>query len=98
MIFFKGTRSIEPPAERRQLRRVPRVLASSFRLVREAAPRRFMVSLAPQAVSAGIVGGQLVLTRGLLAAGPAPGRGGDVGPAGHPPAAPVGLSLLGRGA
>src|SRR5437762_987601 len=79
MIFFKGTRSIEPPAERRQLRRVPRVLASSFRLVWEAAPRRFMVSLAPQAVSAVIVGAQLVITRDLIAAVLATGSGGDVG-------------------
>src|SRR5437773_3038069 len=98
MIFFKGTRSIEPPAERRQLRRVPRVLASSFRLVWEAAPRRFMVSLAPQAVSAVIVGAQLVITRDLIAAVLATGSGGDVGRVGQLLVATIGLSLLGSGA
>src|SRR5437870_11442150 len=98
MIIFKGTRSIEPPAERRQLRRVPRVLASSFRLVWEAAPRRFMVSLAPQAVSAVIVGAQLVITRDLIAAVLATGSGGDVGRVGQLLVATIGLSLLGSGA
>src|SRR5438093_12352150 len=98
MIFFKGTRSIEPPAERRQLRRVPRVLASSFRLVWEAAPRRFMVSLARQAVSAVIVGAQLVITRDLIAAVLATGSGGDVGRVGQLLVATIGLSLLGSGA
>src|SRR5437773_10446108 len=97
MIFFKGTRSIEPPAERRQLRRVPRVLASSFRLVWEAAPRRFMVSLAPQAVSAVIVGAQLVITRDLIAAVLATGSGGDVGRVGQLLVATIRLSLLGSG-
>jgi len=98
VIFFKGTGPIEPPAERRQLRRVPRVLASSFRLVWEAAPRRFMVSLAPQAVSAVIVGAQLVITRDLIAAVLATGSGGDVGRVGQLLVATIGLSLLGSGA
>src|SRR5437867_9240175 len=98
MIFFKGTGPIEPPAERRQLRRVPRVLASSFRLVWEAAPRRFLVSLAPQAVSAVIVGAQLVITRDLIAAVLATGSGGDVGRVGQLLVATIGLSLLGSGA
>src|SRR2546428_12444248 len=98
MIFFKGTRSIEPPAERRQLRRVPRVLASSFRLVWEAAPRRFMVSLAPQAVSAVIVGAQLVITRDLIAAVLATGSGGGGGRGGQLLVAPIGALLLGSGA
>src|SRR6266478_1851004 len=98
MIFFKGTRPIEPPAERRQLRRVPRVLASSFRLVWEAAPRRFLVSLAPQAVSAVIVGAQLVITRDLIQAVLATGSGGDVGRVGQLLVATIGLSLLGSAA
>src|SRR5256712_10789441 len=98
MIFFKGTRSIEPPAERRQLRRVPRVLASSFRLVWEAAPRRFMVSLAPQAVSAVIVGAQLGITRDLIAAVLATGSGGDDRRVGQLLVATIALSLLGSGA
>src|SRR5437870_12632192 len=98
MIIFKGTRSIEPPAERRQLRRVPRVLASSFRLVWEAAPRRFMVSLAPQAVSAVIVGAQLVITRDLIAAVLATGSGGAVARVGQLLVARIALSLLGSAA
>src|SRR4030095_1356791 len=81
VIFYRDHRGQRPeaPPERRQLRRVPRVLASSFRLVWEAAPRRFVVSLAPQAVSAVIVGAQLVITRDLIAAVLATGNGGDVG-------------------
>ena len=50
-MMFYG-RDAEPPRERRQLKRIPRVLAASFRLVWEAAPGRFLLSLAPQAVSA----------------------------------------------
>src|SRR5688500_16163027 len=84
----------ELPPERRQLRRVPRVLASSFRLVWEAAPRRFVVSLAPQAVGAVIVGAQLVITRDLIAAVLATGTGGDVNRVGQLLAATIGLSLL----
>ena len=93
MIFFKNGPT-EPPAERRQLRRVPRVLASSFRLVWQAAPRRFVVSLAPQAVSAVIVGAQLVITRDLIAAVLATGSGGDVGRVVQLLVATIGLSLL----
>ena len=81
MIFYGRHHKAEAdeiPPERRQLRRVPRVLASSFRLVWQAAPRRFVVSLAPQAVSAVIVGAQLVITRDLIAAVLATGSGGDV--------------------
>src|ERR1700682_2167057 len=98
MIFFERGRPIEPPAERRQLRRVPRVLASSFHLVWEAAPRRFVVSLAPQAVSAVIVGAQLVITRDLIAAVLATGSGGDVGRVGQLLVATIALSLLGSAA
>src|SRR5258705_61281 len=67
--MFQGRgQSLEPPKERRQLRRIPRVLASSFHLVWEAAPGRFLASLAPQAVSAVGTGSQLVVTRDLIAA------------------------------
>jgi ATP-binding cassette subfamily B protein len=69
---------VEPPAERRQLRRIPRVLASSFHLVWEAAPGRFLSSLAPQAVSAVVVGSQLVVTRDLIAAVLATQSGGSL--------------------
>ena len=100
MIFYRDHRGERPevPPERRQLRRVPRVLASSFRLVWEAAPRRFVVSLAPQAVSAVIVGAQLVITRDLIAAVLATGSGGDVGRVGQLLVATIGLSLLGSAA
>lgn len=101
MIFYGRHHKSEPddiPPERRQLRRVPRVLASSFRLVWEAAPRRFVVSLAPQAVSAIIVGAQLVITRDLIAAVLATGSGGDVGRVGQLLGATIGLSLLGSAA
>jgi ATP-binding cassette subfamily B protein len=99
VIFYrehKGERPEVPP-ERRQLKRVPRVLASSFRLVWEAAPRRFLVSLAPQAVSAVIVGAQLVITRDLIAAVLATGSGGDVGRVGQLLGVTIGLSLLRTG-
>jgi ATP-binding cassette subfamily B protein len=100
VIFYRNHRGERPeaPPERRQLRRVPRVLASSFRLVWEAAPRRFVVSLAPQAVSAVIVGAQLVITRDLIAAVLATGSGGDVGRVGQLLVATIGLSLLGSAA
>ena len=52
MIFWGRGDRVEPPPERRQLRRIPRVLGSSFRLVWEAAPGRFLASLAPQIVRA----------------------------------------------
>src|SRR3981189_1773144 len=94
MIFFRNGGPIEPPAERRQLRRVPRGLSPSFRLVWEAAPRRFVVSLAPQAVSAVIVGAQLVITRDLIAAVLATGSGGDVGRVGQLLGEMIGLSLI----
>ena len=60
------------------LRRIPRVLGSSFRLVWEAAPGRFLASLAPQAVTAVTTGAQLVITRDLIAAVLATGSGGDL--------------------
>jgi len=97
VIFKWGGPPEEPPAERRQLKRVPRVLASAFRLVWEAAPRRFVVSLAPQAVSAVIIGAQLVITRDLIAAVLATGTGGDVNRVGQLLAATIGLSLLRTG-
>jgi len=100
VIFYRDHRGERPeiPPERRQLRRVPRVLASSFRLVWEAAPGRFVVSLAPQAVSAVIVGAQLVITRDLIAAVLATGSGGDVGRVGQLLVATIGLTLLGSAA
>src|SRR5256886_15526989 len=94
MIFFKGTGPIEPPAERRKLRRVPRVLASSFRLVWAAAPRRFLVSLAPQALTAVTTGAQLVITRDLIAAVLATGSGGDLSRVGTLLGEMIGLSVV----
>ena len=92
-MFYKGHE--EAPKERRTLRRIPRVLASSFRLVWEAAPRRSFVSLAPQAVNAVITGWQLVVTRDLIAAVLATGQGGDVGHVGQLLALTIGLTLAG---
>ncbi|HKY51156.1 MAG TPA: ABC transporter ATP-binding protein [Candidatus Limnocylindria bacterium] len=97
MIFKWGGPMEEPPAERRQLRRVPRVLASAFRLVWEAAPARFAVNLAPQALLAVIVGAQLVITRDLIAAVLATGSGGSVDRVGQLLAFTIGLSLLRTG-
>ena len=57
---------------------MPRVLGSSFRLVWEAAPGRFLASLAPQIVTAVTTGAQLVITRDLIAAVLATGSGGDL--------------------
>jgi ATP-binding cassette, subfamily B, bacterial len=87
----------EPPAERRQLKRVPRVLASAFRLVWAAAPGRFVVSLAPQAVSAVIVAAQLVITRDLIAAVLDTGSGGSVDRVGQLLGVTIGLALLRTG-
>jgi ATP-binding cassette subfamily B protein len=89
---------MEPPKERRQLRRVPRVLGSSFHLVWEAAPGRFLASLAPQAVSAFVTGAQLVVTRDLIAAVLATGTGGDLTHVSQLLAAMIGLSLAGSAA
>ena len=98
MIFWGKGERLEAPAERRQLRRVPRVLASSFRLVWEAAPRRFVISLAPQIVAAVITGAQLVITRDLIAAVLATGSGGDLARVGMLLAAMIGLSVVSSGA
>ena len=54
------------------------MLASSFHLVWEAAPGRFLASLAPQAVSAVVTGAQLVVTRDLIAAVLATQSGGSL--------------------
>ena len=94
MIFWGRGDRIEPPPERRQLRRVPRVLGSSFRLVWEAAPGRFLASLAPQIVTAVTTGAQLVITRDLIAAVLATGSGGDLGRVGTLLAEMIGLSLI----
>ena len=98
MIFWGRGHGIEPPAERRQLRRVPRVLASSFNLVWEASPRRFLISLAPQAVTAVTTGVQLVITRDLIAAVLATGSGGDLSRVGTLLAELIGLSVLSNAA
>src|SRR6267142_3831085 len=91
-------RSLEAPKERRQLRRIPRVLASSFHLVWEAAPGRFLLSLAPQAVSAVVTGAQLVVTRDLIAAVLATQSGGDLGRVGTLLAYTIGLTVAGAAA
>ncbi len=54
------------------------MLASSFHLVWEAAPGRFLASLAPQAVSAVVTGAQLIVTRDLIAAVLATQSGGSL--------------------
>jgi ATP-binding cassette subfamily B protein len=84
---------MEPPQERRQLRRIPRVLASSFHLVWEAAPGRFLASLAPQAVSAVVTGSQLVVTRDLIAAVLATQSGGSLDRVAQLLALTIGLSI-----
>ena len=97
MIFSRKGERIEPPVERRQLRRIPRVLASSFRIVWEAAPRRFAVSLAPQILNAIITGAQLVITRDLIASVLATGTGGDLGRVGFLLGAMITLSVVSTG-
>jgi ATP-binding cassette subfamily B protein len=97
-LVFSSGGPIEPPAERRNIRRIPRVLASSFHLVWEAAPGRFLASLAPQAVSAVITGAQLVVTRDLIAAVLATQNGGDMGRVGTLLAYTIGLTLAGSAA
>jgi len=79
------------------VRRIPRVLASSFRLVWDAAPGRFVASLAPQALSAVVTGAQLVVTRDLIAAVLATQNGGDLGRVGQLLAYTIGLTLVGSG-
>ena len=97
-MIFHGGGPIEPPKERRTLRRIPRVLASSFRIVWEAAPGRFLASLAPQAVSAVATGAQLVVTRDLIAAVLASGNTGELGRVGQLLAYTIGLTLAGSAA
>jgi ABC-type multidrug transport system fused ATPase/permease subunit len=99
VIFWdRGSRHVEAPPERRQLRRVPRVLSSAFKLVWEASPRRFLVSLAPQAVTAVTTGVQLVVTRDLIASVLATGSGGDFSRVGTLLAELIGLSVLSNAA
>ncbi|HEV8536204.1 MAG TPA: ABC transporter ATP-binding protein [Candidatus Limnocylindria bacterium] len=74
------------------------MLAASFRLVWEAAPRRFLISLAPQIVNAVITGVQLIITRDLIAAVLATGGGGDIGRVGYLLGAMIGLSIVSTGA
>ena len=89
---------MEAPPERRNLRRIPRVLAASFRLVWEAAPGRFLISLVPQGVSAIVTGAQLVITRDLIAAVLATSSGGDMSRVGFLLGATIALSITGSGA
>src|SRR5436190_8749070 len=96
-MIFHGGRD-EPPKERRTLRRIPRVLASSFRIVWDAAPGRFLASLTPQAVSAVVTGAQLVVTRDLIAAVLASGNSGELGRVGQLLAYTIGLTLAGSAA
>src|SRR2546425_8097366 len=98
MIFWGRGDRTEPPTERRQVRRIPRVLGSSFRLVWEAAPGRFLTSLAPQIVSAVVTGLQLIITRDLIAAVLATGSGGDLGRVGTLLGEMIGLSVVSTGA
>ncbi|HVD50643.1 MAG TPA: hypothetical protein VNB51_01270, partial [Candidatus Udaeobacter sp.] len=94
MIFWGRGDRIEPPPERRRVRRIPRVLGSSFRLVWEAAPGRFLASLAPQIVTAVTTGAQLVITRDLIAAVLATGSGGDLSRVTTLLAEMIGLSVI----
>src|ERR1043166_4969040 len=96
--MFYGDRHVEPPKERRTLRRIPRVLASSFKIVWEAAPGRFLASHAPEVVSAVVTGAQLVVTRDLIAAVLASGNSGELGRVGQLLAFIVGLTLAGAAA
>jgi len=70
------------------------VLGSSFHLVWEAAPGRFLASLAPQIVTAITTGAQLVITRDLIAAVLATGTGGDLGRVGTLLGEMIGLSVI----
>ena len=70
------------------------MLASSFHLVWEAAPGRFLASLAPQVVTAVTTGAQLVITRDLIAAVLATGSGGDLGRVGTLLGEMIGLGLI----
>ena len=69
-----------------------------MRLVWEASPRRFLVSLAPQAVSAVATGAQLVIARDLIAAVLAAGSGGALGRVSYLLAALIALNLVGSAA
>ena len=60
----------------------------------EAAPRRFLISLAPQAVNAVVTGWQLVVTRDLIAAVLATGQGGDMSRVGGLLGLTIGLTLV----
>ena len=70
------------------------MLGSSFRLVWAAAPRRFLISLAPQAITAVTTGAQLVITRDLIAAVLATGSGGDLSRVGTLLGEMIGLSVI----
>jgi len=88
---------VETPPERQQFGRVPRVLSSAFRLVWQAAPGRFVASLAPQVVAAVVTAVQLIITRDLIAAVIATGSGGDLSRVGYLLAAMIALSIVSTG-
>ena len=82
---------------RQRFGRVPRILLSSFRLVWEAAPGRFLASLAPQLIAAVVTAVQLIITRDLIAAVIATGSGGDMARVGYLLGAMIALSILSTG-
>ena len=88
---------IEAPPERRQFGRLPRVLLSSFRVVWQAAPGRFVASLAPQLIAAVATGVQLIITRDLIAAVIATGSGADLSRVGYLLAAMMALTIVSTG-
>lgn len=84
----------EALTKRRQLRRIPHVLAASFRLVWEADAALFIGSLLPQVVNAVVTGARLVVARDLIAALLVSGQGGDLGRVGVLLGLAVGLTLV----
>src|ERR1700716_1105499 len=88
---------VEAPPERRRFGRVPRVLLSSFHLVWQAAPGRFVASLAPQVIAAVVTGISLIITRDLIAAVIATGSGADLSRVGYLLAAMMALTVVSTG-
>jgi len=88
---------IEAPPERRRPGRALRALRSSFRLVWQAAPGRFLASIAPQLVVAVVTGVQLIITRDLIAAVIATGGGADLSRVGYLLGAMITLNIVSTG-
>ena len=97
MILGGRSDQIEAPAEGQRFARVPRVLFSSFRIVWQAAPGRFVASLVPQVVAAIVTALQLIITRDLIAAVIATGSGADLSRVGYLLAAMIALSIVSTG-